>query len=324
MDIGMWSGGTIANGTVNPFQWDYSSGKTWGYMAGGAIIGGVAGYAGASLYASGMAAATAAGYGGFSAGFNAGMISGMAAGAINGGGMAALSGNNILGAATMGAWMGGVMGGVFGGLSEGIKTQFDSQYRRNFWTGRPTGFKTTQNLSLSSPVFSTPEINTSGMRTKLTIGSDNTLIELGELRAHAIVVRNELLMPVDASFRITSPYMESNRVIPELGINKPHLAIDLGTPIGTPIQSPFDGVVTMASDTQYGPSVIIRHNYQYNGQMISTGYAHLSRLSVSVNQAVRRGYIIGYTGTWGTGPHLHFTLRMGTTRINPTILFPYR
>jgi hypothetical protein len=35
----MWQGGTIANGTANPFKWDYSSSTTWGYMAGGAAIG---------------------------------------------------------------------------------------------------------------------------------------------------------------------------------------------------------------------------------------------------------------------------------------------
>ncbi|MDO8897529.1 MAG: RHS repeat-associated core domain-containing protein, partial [Bacteroidales bacterium] len=35
-DIGMWQGGTLANGgEMNPFKWDYSSGKTWGYMLGG-------------------------------------------------------------------------------------------------------------------------------------------------------------------------------------------------------------------------------------------------------------------------------------------------
>jgi RHS repeat-associated protein len=42
-DIGMWSGGSIANGTANPFKWDYSSGKTWGYMAAGAAVGAASG-----------------------------------------------------------------------------------------------------------------------------------------------------------------------------------------------------------------------------------------------------------------------------------------
>ncbi|WP_347066789.1 hypothetical protein [Flavobacterium sp. WV_118_3] len=53
-DIGMWIGGSKANGTLNPFQWDYSSGKTWGYMAGGAIAGGVSGYLGGAIATSGI------------------------------------------------------------------------------------------------------------------------------------------------------------------------------------------------------------------------------------------------------------------------------
>jgi hypothetical protein len=53
-DIGMWSGGSAANGTMNPFKWDYSSGKTWGYMAGGALVGGLSGGYASSIATSGM------------------------------------------------------------------------------------------------------------------------------------------------------------------------------------------------------------------------------------------------------------------------------
>lgn len=53
-DLGMWSGGTIANGTSNPFKWDYSSGRTWGYMAGGAITGGLSGGAANTVAMSGI------------------------------------------------------------------------------------------------------------------------------------------------------------------------------------------------------------------------------------------------------------------------------
>jgi len=60
-DLGMWQGGSMANGTSNPFKWDYSSGKTWGYMAGGAITGGVSGYLGGAVASSGMPFANTAG-----------------------------------------------------------------------------------------------------------------------------------------------------------------------------------------------------------------------------------------------------------------------
>jgi len=54
--LGAYTGGTIANnGELNPFKWDYSSGKTWGYMIGGAIVGGLSGWAGGSIAQSGGA-----------------------------------------------------------------------------------------------------------------------------------------------------------------------------------------------------------------------------------------------------------------------------
>ena len=53
--IGMYSGGMLANGgELKPWEWDYSSGRTWGYMLGGAIVGGLSGCAGAVIATSGI------------------------------------------------------------------------------------------------------------------------------------------------------------------------------------------------------------------------------------------------------------------------------
>jgi len=45
-DLGMWQGGSLANGTINPLKWDYSSGKTWRYMAAGAAVGAASAFVG--------------------------------------------------------------------------------------------------------------------------------------------------------------------------------------------------------------------------------------------------------------------------------------
>jgi hypothetical protein len=48
--MGAYSGGVMANqGQMNPFKWDYQSGKTWGYMIGGGVLGGLSGAYGASI-----------------------------------------------------------------------------------------------------------------------------------------------------------------------------------------------------------------------------------------------------------------------------------
>ena len=54
--IGAYSGGAIANGgNYNPLKWDYKSSKTWSYMLGGALVGGISGGVGASIATSGVA-----------------------------------------------------------------------------------------------------------------------------------------------------------------------------------------------------------------------------------------------------------------------------
>ena len=49
------------DGNFNPVKWDYSSGKTWGYMLGGAVVGGASGYLGWAVAGSGMPMANTAG-----------------------------------------------------------------------------------------------------------------------------------------------------------------------------------------------------------------------------------------------------------------------
>lgn len=59
--IGTYIGGSIANGTYNPTKWDFSSGKTWGYMVGGGLIGAASGHVGAAIMASNTAIANTIG-----------------------------------------------------------------------------------------------------------------------------------------------------------------------------------------------------------------------------------------------------------------------
>ena len=81
--LGAWTGGTLANdGQMNPGKWDWKSEKTWGYMFGGAAIGG----------ASGALGGTIAAEGGFMA--NTGSI--MASSFTNSFGMSVMTGGEML------------------------------------------------------------------------------------------------------------------------------------------------------------------------------------------------------------------------------------
>ncbi|MES2225361.1 MAG: peptidoglycan DD-metalloendopeptidase family protein [Patescibacteria group bacterium] len=94
-----------------------------------------------------------------------------------------------------------------------------------------------------------------------------------------------------------------------------HNGIDIGMPIGTPVQAALTGVVLGTGNTDlahsaggaqcysFGKWVAVKHD---NG--LATVYAHLSQISVSAGQSVSTGAILGYSGMTGyaTGPHLHF------------------
>jgi murein DD-endopeptidase MepM/ murein hydrolase activator NlpD len=92
-----------------------------------------------------------------------------------------------------------------------------------------------------------------------------------------------------------------------------HLGVDYGAPVGTPVRTVGDGVVSFAGwQNGYGKVVEIDHG---NGR--STLYAHLSRIDVRKGQRVQQGQRIGAVGMtgWTTGPHLHFEFRVnGSTR----------
>lgn len=91
---------------------------------------------------------------------------------------------------------------------------------------------------------------------------------------------------------------------------KGHNGVDFRATIGTKVMSALSGIVEGTGNTDqvpgcysYGQWVLIKHN---NG--LSTLYAHLSLIKVSVGQRVTTGETIGYSGNTGysTGPHLHF------------------
>jgi len=100
-----------------------------------------------------------------------------------------------------------------------------------------------------------------------------------------------------------------------------HLAIDIAAPKGRTIVAADSGYVSyvQVSNTGYGRMVLIDH-----GNGFQTRYAHLSVISVELGQSVGRGEPIGQCGSTGnsTGPHLHFEVIRGGSRLNPLNYLP--
>jgi murein DD-endopeptidase MepM/ murein hydrolase activator NlpD len=97
--------------------------------------------------------------------------------------------------------------------------------------------------------------------------------------------------------------------------NLQHLGVDLKAPEKTEIYAVNDGkIVLTANLSNYGKTVIIDH-----GLGIFSMYLHLEEFKVSYGQMIKRGQIIGLSGDTGyvTGPHLHFSMRIDGSRVDP-------
>lgn len=100
-----------------------------------------------------------------------------------------------------------------------------------------------------------------------------------------------------------------------------HPAVDIKAPIGTPVRSIANGVVTKVSDEAYGFGlhVVVKHINvpTTNGgkQTVFSSYSHMSEILVKQGQVVSRGEMVGKVGTTGTSttPHLHFQIDKGGT-----------
>ncbi len=94
-----------------------------------------------------------------------------------------------------------------------------------------------------------------------------------------------------------------------------HLGVDLASLAQSPVQAANSGRTIFAGDMGiYGLTVVIDH-----GQGISSGYSHLSKISVQTGQEISRGEEIGFTGQTGLagGDHLHFGIMVHGIPVNP-------
>lgn len=98
----------------------------------------------------------------------------------------------------------------------------------------------------------------------------------------------------------------------KLYVSGTHNGVDFRASRGTPVKATLKGKVKGVGNTDeqkgcysYGKWILVEHP---NG--LSTLYAHLDLIKVSVGNEVRTGEVIGYSGNTGysTGPHLHLTV----------------
>lgn len=127
------------------------------------------------------------------------------------------------------------------------------------------------------------------------------------------------ISPVSVKFRLGDGY-KWRTIHPVLGIPRMHNGQDFEVPYGTEVYATGDGSVIESgwNSGGFGNCIVIDHGYGFQ-----TIYGHLSDIKVVKGQNVKRGELIGISGSTGlsNGPHLHYQIEQFGNHKNPVNFF---
>lgn len=101
---------------------------------------------------------------------------------------------------------------------------------------------------------------------------------------------------------------------------QPHSGIDIAAPVGATVVAPLAGTVIQTGEYFFnGKTVFLDH-----GQGLISMFNHLSHIAVERGVRVIQGEKIGEVGMSGrvTGPHLHWTVSLNDSRVDPALFLP--
>ncbi len=192
----------------------------------------------------------------------------------------------------------------------------------NSGTGNMEIYKTLldQDLSSQDLILSTMDkLNKLKKKAYIQSKSYEEILALSKQKA-ALLAGMPAIMPMSNPnlTRLVSGF--GYRMHPIYKVRLMHTGVDFHADRGTPVYATGDGtIITTAHNAGgYGNEIEVDHGFGY-----VTKYAHLERFKVTVGQKVKRGELIGYSGSSGaaTAPHLHYEVIHDGVKVNPVHYF---
>ena len=132
---------------------------------------------------------------------------------------------------------------------------------------------------------------------------------------------DNILWPFPGVYDIYSDY--GMRLHPISGVYKMHTGLDIGGISGAAEVAALDGTVSSVGFDPYGGGNYVVVTTYTGGIKVDCKYLHCQNIYVKVGQSVVQGQKVascGRTGT-ATGPHLHFTLAINGSNVDPMDYF---
>jgi|TARA_B110001469_G_scaffold51369_1_gene49898 murein DD-endopeptidase MepM/ murein hydrolase activator NlpD len=148
------------------------------------------------------------------------------------------------------------------------------------------------------------------------IGADNQKIgKVRQSRSSEHWLNYQWIWPVAG--RISGEF-GSQRILNGVAKN-PHNGVDIAVAQGTNIVAPLTGEVALVHERMFytGKTIMLDH-----GLGVTSVYAHMQHIEVSLGQVVKQGQVLGQVGQTGraTGPHLHWGVTWRNTHVDPLLL----
>lgn len=128
------------------------------------------------------------------------------------------------------------------------------------------------------------------------------------------------ICPVDL-YKVKGTMGYGERMNPVTRKNDFHRGMDFAIQEGENFYAPAVGLVLESGfETKLGNYLLIKHDDEY-----STFYAHFKNASVKVGDKISTGQVLGITGntgTFSTGPHLHYEVIKNGERVDPKDYMP--